>query len=93
VADEESQTRIATYLTLRDNKGDLAHVINTHYDDGGEEARAQSSLLIRKEAIKWVNAMEEKYWPGQKGVVILLGDFSKFTPPSYPPTRSSRAMD
>ena len=71
----QSQTRIATLLTLRHvDSGELVHVVNTHYDDRGTRARAESSLMIREHAHRWVTAIEGDDAPGP---VILLGDFSE----------------
>ena len=56
-------------------------MINTHYDDRGVKARAESSLMIREHAYQWVNMIEdedkrEKSVKGSFSAVILLGDFS-----------------
>lgn len=53
------------------------HVVNTHYDDRGVQARAQSSLLIRQAIKEFVNESESKGAP-KNGPVLLFGDFSEY---------------
>lgn len=55
------------------------HVVNTHYDDRGVQARAQSSLLIRQAIKEFVNESESKGAP-KNGPVLLFGDFSEYMP-------------
>ncbi|TXT15031.1 uncharacterized protein COLE_01224 [Cutaneotrichosporon oleaginosum] len=81
---DASQTRIATFLSLRDKKGGhLVHAVCTHYDDQGVVARANSSFLIRSAIREWVDAVEtETQMRGKKpkAPVILFGDFN--SPPN-----------
>ncbi|GMK55601.1 hypothetical protein CspeluHIS016_0206570 [Cutaneotrichosporon spelunceum] len=75
-----SQTRIATFLTLKDRLGGhLVHAVCTHYDDQGLVARAKSSLLIRTAIREWVEAVEletKMVGKGPKAPVLLFGDFN-----------------
>ncbi|ORY22513.1 Endonuclease/exonuclease/phosphatase [Naematelia encephala] len=77
--------RIATLVTLRyKDGGELVHVVNTHYDDQGVRARAESSLIIRDHAHRWasqVDAEEQKRSTSTSTMrgnspVVLLGDFN-----------------
>jgi len=65
-------------VTLATHSGELIHVVNTHYDDAGKRARAESSLIIREQARKWVGRFEDDDDPTHRAraPVILLGDFS-----------------
>lgn len=79
----QSQTRIVTLATLKHRAtSDLLHVGNTHYDDKGTTARAESSLLIRQMMREWVSSMVKKSGvdasKADKAAVVLLGDFSEF---------------
>lgn len=80
-ADRQAQTRIATFLSLKDKAaGHLVHAVCTHYDDQGVIARAKSSLLIRTAIRDWVDEVEvdAKVWDKRpKAPVILFGDFSE----------------
>ncbi|KAJ9093405.1 hypothetical protein QFC21_006435 [Naganishia friedmannii] len=79
---DAAQTRIATFVTLRDSlaskdssgSSDIIHIVNTHYDDQGKKARQESSLVLRAETRKWVNdhdaSSAEKV--GAKSGLILL---------------------
>lgn len=83
----QSQTRIATFLTLKDKSGGhLVHAVCTHYDDRGVVARAKSSLLIREAIREWVEQVEsETHIVGErpKAPVILFGDFSGLSSPLF----------
>ncbi|KAL7419550.1 hypothetical protein Q5752_005461 [Cryptotrichosporon argae] len=77
---DASQTRIATLLTLHDKANEaLVHCVNTHYDDRGVRARAESSLVIRTTAHRWATRMEAEH-DFIEGPVILFGDFN--SPPT-----------
>lgn len=57
------------------------HVVNTHFDDAGQRARAESSLVIREQVKRWVEMVEDpedisRHGPGP---VILIGDFSELS--------------
>jgi hypothetical protein len=55
----------------------MLHVVNTHYDDMGLKARAESSLIIREYARQWVG---DKGLQGESDApFILVGDFSGFS--------------
>lgn len=54
----------------------MFHVINTHYDDAGIMARAESSWLIRRYAHDYVQNVIKNNWEDPSAPVILLGDFS-----------------
>lgn len=56
----------------------MFHVINTHYDDAGIVARAESSWLIRRYAHDYVKNVYKKNWEDPSAPIILLGDFSMF---------------
>jgi hypothetical protein len=75
----QNLTRIATFLSLEHRgSGDLVHVINTHYDDMGVRARAESSLLIREYTHKWASDVENKLdLSRREGPVIIIGDLSQ----------------
>lgn len=81
-ADGQNLTRIATFLCLRRIwDGGLIHVINTHYDDMGKRARAESSYIIREEAEAYFRAVEsglELRRDAPATAIVLLGDFSEF---------------
>jgi len=53
--------------------------VNTHYDDRGVKARAESSLIIRDHVKQWVERFEDPNGPDKAGPapVILIGDFSE----------------
>lgn len=72
---DAGQTRIATLLSLKDGNN-AVHVVNTHYDDRGVKARAESSLLIRQAIKEFVDESESKGAP-KNGPVVLFGDFSE----------------
>lgn len=63
-------------LSLNDADKNTVHVVNTHYDDRGVNARAQSSLLIRQAIREFVTESESK-GGAKDGPVILFGDFSE----------------
>ncbi|RXK35888.1 hypothetical protein M231_06852 [Tremella mesenterica] len=67
--------RIMTLLSLKDRFRGLVHVVNTHWDDLGFRARAESGLMMRQEIWRWVRGIDENEQIG-KGVVILLGDLN-----------------
>ncbi|ODN86564.1 endonuclease/exonuclease/phosphatase [Cryptococcus wingfieldii CBS 7118] len=77
---DASLTRIATLLTLRyrdgDQEGKLVHAFNTHYDDQGVEARANSSLLLRATIKQWVDDVEQDENAGGDAPVVFFGDFN-----------------
>ncbi|BEJ16007.1 hypothetical protein CspHIS471_0506120 [Cutaneotrichosporon sp. HIS471] len=77
---DASQTRIATFLSLKDKfGGHLVHAVCTHYDDQGLVARAKSSRLIRTAIREWIEAVElETNMVGKKpkAPVLLFGDFN-----------------
>lgn len=54
----------------------MFHVINTHYDDAGIVARAESSWLIRRYAHEYTQKVYKNHWEDPSAPVILLGDFS-----------------
>jgi hypothetical protein len=54
----------------------MFHVINTHYDDAGIIARAESSWLIRRYAHDYVEKVNKDNAEDPYAPVILLGDFS-----------------
>lgn len=62
-------------LSLKDGDSTV-HVVNTHYDDRGVKARAESSLLIRQAIKEFVGESEAK-GASKNGPVILFGDFSE----------------
>ena len=80
----QGQTRMATVATLAPAEGlptrsehhqspsssskSLVHVVNTHYDERGLEARAHSSTLILKQLREAINSDD---------LVILLGDLNR----------------
>ena len=67
-------------MSLRSiESGELVHVVNTHYDDQGVKARAQSSLMLRHHVLSWSTKVEEDERM-KSGPVILLGDFSEYLP-------------
>jgi endonuclease/exonuclease/phosphatase family metal-dependent hydrolase len=73
--------RIATFLTLKAKQSkEMFHVINTHYDDAGIMARAESSWLIRRYAHDYVQNVYKNNWEDPSAPVILLGDFSTSHP-------------
>lgn len=51
-------------------------MINTHYDDAGIVARAESSWLIRRYAHDYVKNVYKNNWEDPSAPIILLGDFS-----------------
>lgn len=55
------------------------HVVNTHFDDAGKKARAESSLIIREQMKRWVEEVEDPHEVPHRrsGPVILIGDFSE----------------
>lgn len=55
----------------------MFHVINTHYDDAGIVARAESSWLIRRYAHDYVQNVYKNHWEDPSAPIILLGDFSE----------------
>jgi endonuclease/exonuclease/phosphatase family metal-dependent hydrolase len=61
----------------------MFHVINTHYDDAGIVARAESSWLIRRYAHEYTQKVYKNHWEDPSAPVILLGDFSMSPPLSY----------
>jgi endonuclease/exonuclease/phosphatase family metal-dependent hydrolase len=70
--------RIATFLTLRSKESkEMVHVINTHYDDAGIIARAESSWLIRRYAHEYTQNVYKNHWEDPFAPTILLGDFSQ----------------
>ena len=72
----QSQTRIATQVTLSDKEnGQLTHAICTHWDDQGVKARAESALLIRAESHRRIETIERSLGAAP-GAVILFGDFN-----------------
>ncbi|KZT57835.1 hypothetical protein CALCODRAFT_482833 [Calocera cornea HHB12733] len=84
---DASQTRMCTLVSLLDlthpsaatsnpEASAVFHVANTHYDDRGVVARAQSSLLIRKKLPEVVSAVEGRNAVRGEGLVLLLGDFN-----------------
>lgn len=78
LSDTQSQTRIATLLTLREKcDGSFVHAICTHYDHIGVRARANSSLLIRTAIHDWVTGIEGR--TSSDSPVILFGDFSEWS--------------
>lgn len=58
----------------------MFHVINTHYDDAGIMARAESSWLIRKYGHDYVQNVYRNKWEDPSAPTILLGDFSEWDP-------------
>ena len=84
----KSQTRIATFLTLRDRRArhsgrqrgnrDLIHLVNTHYDDQGKKSRGKASLLIREFMRGWVEMNERQGDGEEEGLVVWMGDFSEW---------------
>jgi endonuclease/exonuclease/phosphatase family metal-dependent hydrolase len=63
-------------LRFRNNKqGGLLHIVNTHYDDQGVKARAESSILIRKYAKSWSD--EGALQAEECAPFIVMGDFSE----------------
>jgi endonuclease/exonuclease/phosphatase family metal-dependent hydrolase len=69
--------RIATFLTLKSKQSkEMVHVINTHYDDAGIIARAESSWLIRRYAHDYIQNVYKNHWEDPYAPIILLGDFS-----------------
>lgn len=75
----QSQTRIATLLSLKDRRGGtFVHAVCTHYDDQGVRARGESSLLIRRAIREWVDGVEANAGLASMKLapVILFGDFS-----------------
>ncbi|ODN86537.1 hypothetical protein L198_07231 [Cryptococcus wingfieldii CBS 7118] len=73
-------TRIATLLTLKykagAQEGQLVHAFNTHYDNAGTEARAQSSLLLRATIYQWVQDVEQSEGARGDAPVVFFGDFN-----------------
>lgn len=57
----------------------MFHVVNTHYDDAGIIARAESSWLIRRYAHEYTQRVYKNHWEDPSAPTILLGDFSKST--------------
>jgi len=57
----------------------MFHVINTHYDDAGIIARAESSWLIRRYAHDYTQNVYKNHWEDPSAPTILLGDFSEST--------------
>jgi len=65
-------------LTLRfkdGTEGGLLHVVNTHYDDQGLKARAESSLIIREYAHRWIE--HDEFRENSDAPFIVVGDFSE----------------
>lgn len=56
----------------------MFHFINTHYDDAGIIARAESSWLIRRYAHDYVEKVNRDNAEDPSAPVILLGDFSEY---------------
>lgn len=76
----QAQTRIVTIATLSHrSSGQLLHVANTHYDHQSEQARANSSLLIRRLVLDWVKHQERDAGESAQGLVVLMGDLSEST--------------
>jgi hypothetical protein len=63
-------------------------VANTHWDDQGVQARAESGRLLRARLPAWAAEVERKEGWGEgktlRGAVVLVGDLS-----TAPPFRSS----
>jgi hypothetical protein len=78
----QSQTRIATILTLLDEQStSIVHVANTHWDDQGRKARHESGKLLRQIVPEAARKAEHKLGKGDgkklAGVVLLMGDLSQ----------------
>lgn len=70
-------TRIATWVKLRDRRASATfYAVNTHFDNQGAKARAQSAALL-------VERLSGQF---KDHPVILTGDFN--TPPKSPPYKT-----